>query len=320
MRVLKARALGGKWLSGVGICLFLLAACNRAGPAATPRPAQETAAPASAKTVAPTMPTPTPTLAPTSEPLAASVNGDGILLAAYQKEVERCRAGKTSVGAEAADCSASALQSLIEQKVIEQAAVAAGLSVSDEELQAAQNQVTQSLGSPEAYTNWLAANLYTETEFRQALRLDRLRAKMAEQVMASVGTQAEQVHAQALVVADEATAVDLLAQLKAGADFSKLALAYSLDLSSRAAGGDLGWFPRGLLTAPEVEQAAFALQPGETSDVIHSLLGYHIVRVLERDPARPLSPAAAQTLRARAYQAWLEARLSEAVIQKIVSP
>jgi parvulin-like peptidyl-prolyl isomerase len=122
------------------------------------------------------------------------------------------------------------------------------------------------------------------------------------------------------VVADEATAQELLAQIRSGADFSALALKYSLDFSSRAAGGDLGWFPRGVLAVPEVEAAAFALKPGETSGVIHSAVGYHLVKVLEIDPARPLSPAAQQALRAQAYQAWLDQALSKAAIQKLVSP
>jgi parvulin-like peptidyl-prolyl isomerase len=85
-------------------------------------------------------------------------------------------------------------------------------------------------------------------------------------------------------------------------------------------GGDLGWFPRGLLAVPEVEEAAFALQPGETSAVISSALGYHIVQVIERDPARALSPAASQALRAAAYSSWLEARLAEASIQRHINP
>ena len=310
-----------RWGIIAGACLLGLAACRAATPtltatgpganvpAATPVAATTTAAPLPA-TAAPTA---------TAEPLAASVNGDGILLAAYQKEVKRCQAGKASAGADASACPASALQSLIEQKVVEQAAVAAGLTVSEGEVQAAESQIKQSLGTDQAYGDWLSANFYTEDEFRQALRLDRLRAKMAEQVMATVPPQAEQVHALDLVVADEATADNLLQQLNAGADFSTLALTYSMDLSSRAAGGDLGWFPRGILTVPEVEAAAFALQPNQTSGVIHSALGYHIVRVIERDPARPLSPAALQILWSRAYQAWLDAQMSGAVIQKFVS-
>jgi peptidyl-prolyl cis-trans isomerase C len=248
------------------------------------------------------------------------VNGESIPLATYETEVERCRVGKSSAGLDAADCAALALQGLIEQKMVEQAARAAGLTVSDSEVESALAQVVTRLGGPQSYQAWLTANLYTDEEFRDALRRDQLRAQMAEQVTNAVGATAEQVHAQALLVADEATAQDLLAQLKRGADFATLAVTYSLDLSSRVAGGDLGWFPRGLLTVPEVEEAAFALQPGETSEVIRSAMGYHIVQVLERDPARLLSPGAEQTLRARAYETWLTGVLEQAVIKKFVTP
>ena len=299
-----------------GACLWGLTACRPSTPVLTANPPEATASAAAE----PIPSASAATLTATPEPLAAQVNGDGILLAAYQKEVKRCQAGKTSVGADASRCPASALQSLIEQKVVEQAAVAAGLTVSAGEAQAALDQIKQSLGTDKAYVDWLSANLYTDEEFREALRLDRLRAKMAEQVMASVPLQAEQVHALDLVVADEATAQKLLQQLSAGADFSTLALTYSIDLSSRAAGGDLGWFPRGVLTVPEVEAAAFALQPNQTSGVIHSALGYHLVRVVERDPARPLSPTALQILRTQAYQGWLDQQMAQAVIQKVVSP
>jgi parvulin-like peptidyl-prolyl isomerase len=95
---------------------------------------------------------------------------------------------------------------------------------------------------------------------------------------------------------------------------------YSLDLSSRPAGGDLGWFPRGLLTVPEVEQAAFTLQPGETSDVIHSALGYHIVQTLEHDPARPLTPEAEKRLREKASATWLAGALAQATVEKFIQP
>jgi peptidyl-prolyl cis-trans isomerase C len=336
MRVLAASTLHKMWARWwiTTLAVLMLAACTQSGPSPTgalgtlPAPTARTIASAAGPTAArgtpaaaaTAVPRPTITVTPTPEPLAARVNGDGILLAALQKEVERCRAGLSSAGADVGRCPDSALQSLIEQRVVEQAAVAAKLTVTDEELNAAEEHIQQSLGGADAYAGWLAANLYTRDEFRQALRADRLRAKMADQVMASVGPQAEQVHALALVVADEATAQDLLAQIRGGADFSSLALKYSLDLSSRATGGDLGWFPRGVLAVPEVEAAAFALKPGETSEVIHSAVGYHLVQVLEIDPARPLSPAARQTLRARAYQTWLEGVLSRAVIEKLVSP
>jgi parvulin-like peptidyl-prolyl isomerase len=268
----------------------------------------------------PPPPTNTPPPTATPEPLALTVNGQPVTLAAYQRELARCQAGKTSAGFDPAGCPESVRQQLIEQAVVEQGAAAAGRTVGDAEVDAALDRITAGLGDPGAFDDWLAANLYEPDEFRAALRADLLRASLTAQVTGAVGDTAEQVHAMEILVPTEAGARDLLAQLQAGKDFATLALAYSRDLSSRAAGGDLGWFPRGLLTVPEVEQAAFALQPGETSGVVHSSLGYHIVQVIERDPARPLSPAAAQAVRAAAWAEWLKAALAKAVVVDEINP
>jgi peptidyl-prolyl cis-trans isomerase C len=295
------KSLKWKRIGWIGVCASLLIACSRFLPTPTPIPTP---------TITPLPPTATP------EPLAARVNGQAILLGEYEKEVERCQAGKS----DPATCPALVLQNLIEQRVVEQAALTSGVVVSDSDMEAELQRITDQLGGREAYQAWLTANLYTDDEFRQALRRDRLRARMADQITANIGDQAEQVHARELLVADEATAQDLLTQIKDGKDFVELAVTYSIDLSSRIAGGDLGWFPRGLLTVPEVEQAAFTLQPGETSEVIHSALGYHIVQTLEHDPVHPLSPGARQALLNRTYQSWLERQLAEAAIEKFVNP
>jgi peptidyl-prolyl cis-trans isomerase D len=76
-------------------------------------------------------------------------------------------------------------------------------------------------------------------------------------------------------------AEEVLAQVKGGADFAALARKVSEDEGTKENGGDLGFFERGRMV-PEFEAAAFGLQPGETSELIKSQFGFHIIRVTER--------------------------------------
>ncbi len=79
-----------------------------------------------------------------------------------------------------------------------------------------------------------------------------------------------------------ALANDLLSRIKNGADFAQLAQRYSDDPGSASKGGDLGWFGRGEMVKP-FEDAAFAMEPGETSDVVESPYGLHIIQVEEKE-------------------------------------
>lgn len=78
-------------------------------------------------------------------------------------------------------------------------------------------------------------------------------------------------------------AEDVLKQVKAGGDFSKLAETYSEDTTAKS-GGELGWIGRGR-TVPEFEKAAFSLPKGQTSDLVKSSYGFHIIRVEDKQEA-----------------------------------
>ena len=84
-------------------------------------------------------------------------------------------------------------------------------------------------------------------------------------------------------------ATDLVAKLRAGADFAAMAKQYSDDTGSKQMGGELGPFGRGQMVKP-FEDAAFSLPVGKISDPIKSEFGYHIIQVEEKMPAgtRPL--------------------------------
>ncbi|HZG75014.1 MAG TPA: peptidylprolyl isomerase [Paenibacillus sp.] len=93
----------------------------------------------------------------------------------------------------------------------------------------------------------------------------------------------EQVKASHILVETKAEADDLLAQIKGGADFAELAKAHSKD-GSAAQGGDLGFFGKGQMVAP-FEEAAFALEIGEVSEVVESEFGFHIIKLTDKKAA-----------------------------------
>jgi peptidyl-prolyl cis-trans isomerase D len=80
-------------------------------------------------------------------------------------------------------------------------------------------------------------------------------------------------------------AQDLLKQVRGGADFAELAKKNSEDPGSAQQGGDLGFIVKGQ-TVPEFERYAFSAKPKDISDIITTEYGYHIIQVLEKEPAK----------------------------------
>jgi peptidyl-prolyl cis-trans isomerase D len=82
----------------------------------------------------------------------------------------------------------------------------------------------------------------------------------------------------------KAKAEAVLKQLQGGGDFAKLAKDNSQDAGSAAQGGELGWIVKGQ-TVPEFEKSAFTLQPGQTSGLVKTTYGYHILQVEKHEQA-----------------------------------
>jgi hypothetical protein len=270
---------------------------------------------------------PTPTATPTPVPLAARVNGQPITLSAYQAELARYLStlptpldpNNERDRQTLAQLQEAALEALIEQALIEQEAARLNITVSEAQIATELGIVKAQTGGEEKFRAWLLATGQSESDVRAQLRLELLTAALRDQVLSTLPHTAEYVRAYHIVLATEREARQVLARLQNGAQFTALAQSLSLDASTRPAGGDLGWFTResDAILWPEVEEAAFRLQVGETSDVVPSPIGYHIIRVIGRE-VRPLTESDAAYLQAKALAEWMDALKASARIERFI--
>lgn len=246
-------------------------------------------------------------------PAAALVNGEPILLADFQAELRRFRQAQEAEGRPFNEGEARqvVLDALINEMLLAQAAHQAGFQATDALVQSRIEALTAQLGGQDAILNWMSTYGYDEVSFRRALQRSIEAAWMRDQIVAKVPAEAEQVHAQQILFYNEQEAQLAWQVLQNGTAFEDLARQYD-----PLTAGDLGWFPRGYLLEPVVEEAAFNLKPGEYSGVLKSETGFYLVKVLDR-ALHPLSPQARRLLQQKALQEWLQQRREQSQIQII---
>ncbi len=295
--------------------IVFLAAC-KTNPTTSPSPSlplpsQTVQAQAPTATATPVPPTQTP------EPMAAIINEGGITLAEYNAELQRLQAslqesGKTMA---AADEQKQVLDQLIDETLLAQAAYKAGYTLDDAGLQKHIDALANQPGAAVSLDDWMAKNFYTLESLKNALRRSLAAAWQRDQVTAAAPQTADQVHVRQMLFLNPDSADRYYQQLQSGAKFATLA--YVVDPTT---GGDLGWFPRGYLLLPEIEKAAFELQPGTYSQIIKTAYGYQIIYVEERDGQHPLSADARRSIQRQMLQNWLQEQRSQAKIQILVQP
>jgi len=209
-----------------------------------------------------------------------------------------------------------AMDLMIEQELIRQAAEAQGIEVSAGEIDTALAEVSEPFKTPEEFTRRIESEGFTEISYREHVTRMIAAAKYLDGVRAGVAsvsdeeietyyrdnelrlTLPEQVRVQHILLTwkpmgtiDDRAAIrkqmaPILEQARSGEDFAELARKYSDD-STAGQGGDTGFFHRGQMV-PAFEAVAFALQPGEVSDPVETPFGVHILRLEERQEARLL--------------------------------
>jgi parvulin-like peptidyl-prolyl isomerase len=320
------------WVVGLIGMALVLAGCDSSAPVQPAAPGNPAAVPT--VTLPPAQPQSAPANPQPAQPqsqqptnaVAAVVNGQPIPMRLYQQQYDQFKAALIQQGlnanstegqAQLSQMSQMILDNLIDDALIAQEAAKDGVSVSDADLNAAMQQLVDSAGGQAAFDQSLAQAGQTLDDARTLQGTQMLNNLMRDRVIANLGSMTEQVHARHILVDSAATAEALLAQIKAGADFGQVAQQSSQDSLTKASGGDLGWFPRGVLVSKEVEDAAFSLQPGQISGVIQSAFGFHIVQVLERDANRQVGPDQLLKLQQQAVEQWLSGLRAAATVQRL---
>jgi len=305
------------------VCPLLLAAlavaCQK--PASTPAPAAATGTTASKPAEPPAKPIPA-----VLPEVIADCNGDTIPKAEFEGAVRAVeqRAGGPIPAEKRDEVYRGVLNDLVAYRLLKQETRQRSLNVTDADVDQRINAFKQQMGTEANFKAALQAQQMTEAKLREDARTDLLVSKLLDQEVNQKvlvkptdiaafyeknpdrfqqGETMRASHILVLVPAEanpqargalRARAEAALKAAKAGKDFGQLARQYSQD-SSAQRGGDLGFFPKGQMV-PAFDQAAFALSPGQVSDLVETQFGYHIIKATEKRPARivPFVEAAAQ--------------------------
>jgi parvulin-like peptidyl-prolyl isomerase len=144
---------------------------------------------------------------------------------------------------------------------------------------------------------------------------DLARQKIQDHLGQDVPTRDEHVEAAHILVATQDAAQVIYEELTENeSDFALIAEEQSTDQQTAPNGGDLGWFPRGVMV-DEFEEVIFDLEVGEISEPFQSEFGWHIATVTDREDDRPIDLQTLNQRRQQVFQEWLEEQREAADIE-----
>ncbi|MEW8973591.1 MAG: SurA N-terminal domain-containing protein [Tissierellaceae bacterium] len=242
--------------------------------------------------------------------LVAKVNGEGITQEEYDvnfqvnKNLYERKFGEGALSEVGSDgkmletlFKEDTLNVLIVERLIMQDAAKKGIEVSKEEVQERLDNISDSLDGKDKLDESLKSNDIPMDYFEDYTEKEILMEKYKKDFMDNINISMEDaekyfnenkdelvvLRARYILVNNEEDGKEILRRLDAGEDFAELATKKSLHSSSAIKGGDLGYFAKGTFASiPDFEDAVFSLKVGETSDLIKTETGYHIVRIEDR--------------------------------------
>jgi peptidyl-prolyl cis-trans isomerase D len=155
---------------------------------------------------------------------------------------------------------------------------------------------------------------YKRLIIRPALARQRAR----EALEAKTPTHGEQVHAYHILVPTKDAATEARNRIvNQGQDFQSVARELSTDTTTKPNGGDLGYFPRGIMVKP-FEDVAFALPVNTVSDPVQTDFGWHIILVTDHAADKEFDDTVFRQLRDKQFADWLTAEKNKAKVQQSV--
>lgn len=232
-----------------------------APPATKPAPAAKPAAPAKPAASA-----------PLKDPIVAMINGQPIRLSELEVAQQALPPQYRSMPFQAVF--PALLERIVDSKLVVQ--------------EAKKNKV----GEDPAYKRRMAfveeqviQDYWLQREYARKVTVEKLRQRYEEKLKSM--PLEEEVHARHILLAKEDEAKAVIAELKAGAAFDKVAREKSTDKASGAEGGDLGWFKKGDMV-PEFANAVFALSKGQLTEApVQTKFGYHVILLDDRRQVPP---------------------------------
>ncbi len=187
------------------------------------------------------------------------------------------------------------LEQMIEDKIQLKKAEELNVTASEEEIEEEFEKFKKLFNSEEKFLEFLDGVKMDVDYFRESIKKSLIINKLKEVMTQDIDITDEEIEiyytthmdmfyrvkASHILLETEEEARGILIRVNAGEDFNELAKEHSIDPSVKENNGDLGYFRHGDMVEP-FEEAAFALQPGEISDIVKSQYGFHIIRVEDK--------------------------------------
>jgi len=153
-----------------------------------------------------------------------------------------------------------------------------------------------------AYINTLSAYGVTEADLQNYVTTQLLDQKVYGEITKDIPTHDVQVWIRNILVSTELDAQTVVALITNGENWISVANEVSQDAATKASGGDLGWFPKGIQTT-EVDTAAFKMNIGDIQ-VVQDSAGWHVLQMLGKESDRPFSQTILSQLKSKTYSNW----------------